>query len=116
MPARKVTTIVPDPSRVRRITTSFAWLDHRLLGEGHLERLTPAEIALYVFLALAADRTGVSFYRRDVMARKLGLGELQIEEARRRLLDRGLIAFRPYSPRSLDGFHQVLPVPAPVAP
>ena len=112
MAARKRVPIVPDPVHVRRIEGSFAWLDHRLLRDGVIERLTPMDIAVYVFLVLAADRDGVSFYRGDVIARRLGIECHQFYEAKARLLERGLIAFRPFSPRDRDGFYQVLPLPS----
>src|SRR5512147_808245 len=104
--------VVPEPDRIRRIQGSFAWLDHRLLREGHLERMTLTDLAVYVFLVLVADRTGTSFYRKDVACRKLGIDWGAFEESKDRLLERGLIAFRPFTPRDVDGFYQVLPVPA----
>jgi hypothetical protein len=112
MPARKVRPVLPEPGRVRKIDGSFAWLDHRLLREGHLERMCLFDLAVYVFLVLAADRDGVSFYRKDVISRKLGIDWSQFETAKARLLERGLIAFRPFTPREVDGFYQVLPLPA----
>jgi hypothetical protein len=111
MLARKRVPLVPAPDRVRRIQGSFAWLDHRLLREGHVERMTLQDLAVYVFLVLAADRTGTSFYRKDVVCRKLGLDWGEFEESKARLLERRFIAFRPFSPHDVDGFYQVLPVP-----
>lgn len=66
-PARKVVPVVPEPGRVRRIEGSFAWLDHRLLRKGHLGRMTLVDLAVYVFLVLVADRTGTSFWRKDLV-------------------------------------------------
>lgn len=111
MPARKVVPIVPEPLRIRRISGSFAWLDHRLVRDDLLEQLSLLEIAVYVFLVLVADRNGVSFYRKDVISRKLGIDWSQFEEAKARLLERGLIAFRPFTKGDVDGFYQVLPLP-----
>ena len=112
MPARKVVPVVPAPERIRRIQGSFAWLDHRLLREGHLERMSLADIAVYLFLILVADRNGVSFYRKDVISKRLGLDWGDFEESKARLLERGLIAFRPFAAGDVDGFYQILPVPA----
>jgi hypothetical protein len=111
MLTRKRVPIVPAPDRVHRIQGSFAWLDHRLLREGHVERMTLQDLAVYVFLVLAADRTGTSFYRKDVVCRKLGIDWGEFEESKARFLERGLIAFRPFAPNDVDGFYQVLPVP-----
>jgi hypothetical protein len=112
MPEPKVRPVVPEPQRVRRIDGSFGWIDHRLLRDGHLEGLTLTDLAVYVFLVLAADRNGVSFYRKDVISRKLDIGWGDFAEAKRRLIERRLIAFRPYSPVEVDGFYQVLPLSA----
>jgi hypothetical protein len=102
--------VTPEPARVRCIDGSFAWLDHRLLRDGHIERMTLADLAVYVFLVLAADKNGVSFYRKDVVARKLGIDWSQFETAKARLLERGLVAFQPFRPGEVDGFYQVLPL------
>jgi len=112
MAARRLVPVVPSPERIRRIRGSFAWLDHRLLREGHLDRLSLVDIAVYLYLVLVADRNGVSFYRKDVISKRLGIDWSQFEESKARLLERGLIAFRPFAPRDVDGFYQILDVPA----
>ena len=65
---------IPQPQRVRRIEKSFAWIDHRLLRNGYLPVMTHQDQALYLFLALAADRHGVSFYRKEKICDVLGPG------------------------------------------
>lgn len=111
MTARKFVPILPEPAKVRRIRGSFAWLDHRLLREGHLERMTLVDLALYVFLVLAANKDGCSFYRKDQVCRKVGIDWDQFEESKARLLERSYIGFRPFSIGDVDGFYQVLPLP-----
>lgn len=101
---------IPQPQNVRRITGSFAWIDHRLLRNGHLQAMTHPEIALYLFLVLAADRHGVSFYRKEKICDLLALDFQSFEVARDRLLSAGLIAFTPYSACTPNGYYQVLPV------
>jgi hypothetical protein len=112
MAVTKRVPVVPDPGRVRRIQGSFAWIDQRLLRQGHLEQMTLADLAVYVFLVLVADRTGTSFYRKDLICRKLGMDWGAFEECKARLLERRLIAFRPFTAGDVDGFYQVLPVPS----
>ena len=51
--------------RVRRITGSFAFIEHRFLHDGFWESLTHRELLLYLFLLLVADRNGVSYYSYD---------------------------------------------------
>ena len=101
---------IPQPQRVRRIEKSFAWIDHRLLRSGYLQVMTHQEQSLYLFLALAADRHGVSFYRKEKICDALGLDWGDFEVARDRLMDLKLIAFEPYNAMTPNGFYQVLPV------
>src|SRR6266542_3833515 len=49
-----------DPTRVRTLPRHFAWIDHRL--RDRLRELSLEEIALLVFLHLAADKHGLSFW------------------------------------------------------
>ncbi len=101
---------IPQPQRVRRIDQSFAWIDHRLLRNGYLAVMTHQDQALYLFLALAADRHGVSFYRKEKICDALGLDWSEFEVARDRLIDLKLIAFEPYNATTPNGYYQVLPV------
>lgn len=101
---------IPQPQRVRKIEKSFAWLDHRLLRNGHLQVMTHQEQVLYMFLVLAADCHGVSFYRKEKICDAVGLDWTEFEIARDRLIDFGLIAFEPYSACTPNGYYQVLPV------
>lgn len=112
MAIRKRVPVIPDPGRIRRIQGSFAWLDHRLVRDGHLERMTLGDLAVYVFLVLAANSEGVSWWRKDVVCKKLGIDWDDFEEAKRRLIEKGLVAFRPFAAGDVDGFYQVLPLPA----
>jgi len=103
---------IPQPQRVRRIDKSFAWIDHRLLRNGYLAVMGHHDHSLYLFLVLAADRHGVSFYRKEKICDVLGLGFSDFEVARDRLIDLKLIAFEPYSALTPNGYYQVLPVEA----
>ena len=81
-----------DPTRVRTPPRHFAWIDHRL--RDRLRELSLEEIALLVFLHLAADKHGLSFWSDATIARKLGLPEGDVHQARYRLIHKGLIAYR----------------------
>jgi hypothetical protein len=61
------------PQRVRKITGSFAFIEHRFLREGFLETLTHHELMLYLFLILVADRKGLSYYSYDKICTLLRL-------------------------------------------
>ena len=101
---------IPQPQRVRKIEGSFAWIDHRLLRHGFLNVMSHPDQGLYLFLALAADREGVSFYRQEKICDTLGLEFDEFRIARDRLMDFKLIAFEPYSATTPNGSYRVLPV------
>jgi hypothetical protein len=97
------------PDRIRRIDAqSFAFLPHRFLRDGFLSSLAHDEQRLYLFLVLAADRNGISFYSCDRIASILEMVLDDYIHARNGLLTKDLIAF--------DGMRfQVLSLPqAPV--
>ena len=99
----------PRPERVRATPRSFGWIDHRLLRDAHLSWLSPAESALYLFLALAADHRGVSWYRLERISEELGYMDWgDLARARRRLVEFGLIAYHERS--APNGVYQVLPL------
>ena len=82
------------PDRIRRIDgQSFAFLPHRFLREGFLCSLTPTELRLYVFLVLAADRNGMSFYGFDRICAVLEVDLDDFLDARNGLIDKDLLAF-----------------------
>jgi hypothetical protein len=81
------------PDRVRSTQGGFAFVPNRFLHGGFFTSLNHAERALYLFLVLAADRHGLSFYRHDRICSTL---EMTLDEyllARDSLLAKDLIAF-----------------------
>jgi len=101
---------IPQPQNVRKIEKSFAWVDHRLLRDGYVLAMTYQDQTLYLFLVLAADRNGVSFYRKEKICDILALDFQQFEVARDRLIDLKLIAYQSYTALSPNGYYQVLPI------
>ncbi len=104
----------PRPDLIRRPAGPFGWLDARLLHDGWLSRAGADATAALVFLALAADRQGSSFYGRDRMALALGFTREVLDRALARLVALGLVAHRPWRAGVHDGVWQVLPL-APLA-
>jgi len=102
----------PHPELIRRPPQSFGWLDAHLLQGGWLGRLGPERIAVLTLLALAADRTGSSFYRRETMALAMSMPRSDLDEALERLLALELVAHRPWVTGHIDGVWQVMPLPA----
>ena len=90
--------------RVRRIEGGFSFIPHRFLTDGFLEDLSQKELLLYLFLVLASDRYGLSYYAYDRICSMLKLTGEDYIEARDSLLEKDLIAF--------DGtLYQVLDLP-----
>jgi len=94
-----------DPQRIRRIDGGFSFIPHRFLTDGHLASLSQQQLLLYLFLVLASDRHGLSFYSYDAILNLLELTVEQYIAARDGLIEKDLIAF--------DGtLFQVLDLPA----
>jgi hypothetical protein len=91
--------------RIRRIDGGFSFIPHRFLIDGFLEALSQPELLLYIFLILAADRYGLSYYGYDRICSLLQFSLEKYIEARNGLINKDLIAF--------DGtLYQVLQLPA----
>lgn len=93
-----------DPDRIRRITGSFSWIDHRLLSDGFLSNMAPEEMLLYFFLVLVGDKNGISFYSYDKICAFVKMEVDRFIWARDRLIQRALIACE-------NGRFQVLQLP-----
>jgi hypothetical protein len=90
--------------RVRSITGSFAFIEHRFLRHGFWAGLGHHELLLYFFLVLVADRQGLSFYSYDKICSLLAISVDEYILARDSLINKDLLAF--------DGtFFQVLSLP-----
>ena len=79
--------------RVRRIDGGFSFIPHRFLTGGFLASLNQKELLLYLFLIVASDRHGLSFYSYDTICSLLQLTLDQYIEARDGLIEKDLIAF-----------------------
>ena len=92
------------PERIRRIDGGFSFIPHRFLLEGFLGSLNQKELLLYLFLVLASDRNGLSFYSYDHICTLLQFNLDEYIVSRDGLIEKDLIAF--------DGiFFQVLSLP-----
>ena len=81
------------PQRVRRIDGGFSFIPHRFLTAGFLKSISQHELLLYVFLILAADRYGLSYYSYERICSLLHMTVEQYIRARDGLLEKDLIAF-----------------------
>ena len=85
--------IILRPDRVRKITGTFGFIEHRFLKEGFFYTLSPHELSLYLFLVLVADRHGLSFYGYDKICTLLRITVDEFILARDGLIYKDLIAF-----------------------
>jgi len=93
-----------EPERLRKIPPQFSWIDQRLVSQRHIERLSHAAAALYLFLLTVADARGLSFYSERSIGRYLAMAADRLDQARKELLRADLIAYRKplYQVLSLD--------------
>ncbi len=82
------------PDRIRSIPEQFSWVDHRLVRDRYIDRLTHKACALYLFLVTVADAKGLSYYSDASVCERLGLSEDSLDSARGELRQSGLIAYR----------------------
>lgn len=81
------------PNRLRKISGSFAFIEHRFLRDGFFQNLTHHELLLYVLLVLVSDRQGLSYYSYDRICTLLKISVDEYLLARNRLIEKDLIAF-----------------------
>ena len=113
MPLKRPLSVLV-PYRLRNVPRSFAWIDHRIRSEDILKRMEPADLGLYLFLTLAADKNGLSCWRLDRIERDVPCFDRHaLWAARDRLIELDLIAYRPWRKSAPDGCYQVLSVERP---
>lgn len=95
-----------DHKRIRKITGSFSWIDHRFVTGGWIDLLSMNEILFYLWLVAVGDRNGVSFYSDEKTAARIKMSVDFICESRNGLIQKGLIVFK-------SGITQVLALPLP---
>ena len=93
-PSGRIARTPIEPDRIRAIAgQSFAWLPHRFLQRGFFTELTAEERSLYLFLVLAGDRHGVSYYGPERISSALGVTLDDYLQLRNSLIALDLIAF-----------------------
>jgi len=84
---------VLNPDRIRCIDGGFSFIPHRFLLEGFLASLNQKELLLYLFLIIASDRNGLSYYSYDRICTLLQFNLDEYIAARNGLIEKDLIAF-----------------------
>lgn len=84
---------VLSPNRLRKISGSFAFIEHRFLRDGFWDMLSQHELLLYLLLIVVADRNGLSYYSYDRLCTLLKISVDEYILARDALIEKDLIAF-----------------------
>jgi hypothetical protein len=79
------------PSRLRILTKYFSPVPHQLIRDGHLARLQPSAVSLYLFLICVGDKNGVSYYSDVAISRKINLKD--ISQSREELIRADLVGY-----------------------
>jgi hypothetical protein len=79
--------------RLRRVPEHFSWVDHRLVRDEHIQRVSTEALALYLLLVTVADAEGLSYYADATAARLLSLTPGAVLNARQELIAASLIAY-----------------------
>ena len=94
--------------RIRKITSSFAFIEHRFLRDGFWSTLNQYQLLLYLFLIIVADRNGLSYYSYDKICTLLKITMDDYIVARDALIEKDLIGFDGHLFQVLslpDGYH-----------
>jgi hypothetical protein len=100
----------PLPHAIRSLPRRWNWVDCRLLESGLLAAMTGDEAVLYLALLCVGDRQGLSWWRDDTLGRRAGLTEESFHQAKRRLIQNGLIAWKAFHPGGTHGIWQIMDV------
>ena len=79
------------PTRVRSLPKSYSWLDHRLVHDGYLKKLSSEGATLYLFLLTVGDRFGMSYYSESAIYKRLNVSDIYV--ARDELIAADLLAY-----------------------
>jgi hypothetical protein len=93
--------------RIRKVPEQFSWIDHRLVRDRHIEKLTHPAAALYLFLVTVGDAEGLSYYGDKSIMQRLSMDPKALQNARNNLVQNGMIAWQKplYQVLSLDISH-----------
>ena len=82
------------PQRIRKIPKQFSWVDHRLVREHHIEKLSHPAGALYLFLVTVSDAQGLSYYSDPAISQRLSMDPDILAQSRQELDRFALVAYK----------------------
>ena len=75
-----------DVHRVRKVPKQFNWVDHRLVGDRHIDNCSLPAAALYLFLVTVSDAKGLSYYSDRSICSRLSMDPSTLAAARANLI------------------------------
>ena len=85
--------VIPRPECLRRMSSGFGWVDHRLVRQGYTSSLSAEAQALYLFLVTVANESGLSWYSDEKLCQQSNLSGRLLDSARRELFACSLVAY-----------------------
>jgi len=82
------------PEKVRRVPEQFSWIDHRLIRNHYVEKVSHRALALYLFLVNVGDQQGLSFYSDRSLCSYLSMDLPSLAQARSELIRAQLVAYQ----------------------
>jgi hypothetical protein len=83
-----------DVHRVRKVPKQFNWVDHRLVGDRHIDNCSLPAAALYLFLVTVSDAKGLNYYSDRSICSRLSMDPSTLAAARANLIEADLIAYK----------------------
>lgn len=81
-------------NRIRKIPGQFSWVDHRLVRDRYIEKVSHQAAALYLFLVTVGDANGLSYYGDKSIMKRLSMDQSMLQNARSSLIQNGMIAWQ----------------------
>ena len=81
-------------NRIRKVPKQFSWVDHRLVRDRHIEKMSHPAAALYLFLVTVGDAKGLSYYGDESIMKCLCMDQSTLQIARSNLIQNGMIAWK----------------------
>lgn len=91
--------------RVRKFPRQFSWIDQKLIRENHFQLCNAKSLGVYLFLVLAGDVNGLSYYSDAGICKKLSINMTDLSESRQELIEADLLAYK-------NPVYQILSIPS----
>lgn len=82
------------PHLIRLVPEQFSWVDQRLVRECYIDHLSHQASVFYLFLVTVGDNRGLSYYGDKSLCKRLHMNVVELDNARKMLIDNRLVAYR----------------------